>query len=585
MPMMLRYRPVLLLCALMACAQVGWAQVDSGNEIPEVTRTYALVGATVVQAPGRVLERATVIIRDGLITAVGRDIPIPFDAEQVAADSFTVYSGFIDGLSHAGIPVPKEQPRAERPDDPGFPSDIEAGILPGLDVRTLLKADDKSLADLRKAGFTAAHVVPRGRMLPGSGAIILLAGDDIHELVYSGETSLFAQLASARRMYPGTDMAVIAKMRQLFQEARRRQRIEQLYAEDPTGISRPEYDPTHYALFPVIDGNRTVYFHTEDVLDVHRALALQEELGFSMVLTGFSGSFDAVDKLKDAQIPLLLTLDLPEDKRKQNDSQSADIDSTEAQPTDIAGGLPEVATPAYDPLLRVQDLNDLEEEKRNLEARRDAERKAYLESAGALASAGMAFGFTTLDTKASDVLPNVRTYVENGLSEDVALAALTTSPARILGVAATMGTIDVGKVGNLVVATGNIFDKDTEIRYVFVDGRKFEMEAAQRGARTSDAEADSAVGTWSFTASTPDGDVVGTMVVNNDLSGTISMDVMEITFTDATFEDDVLSFSAATAEIGTISVTVTITGDEFEGVASSEVAGSIPFSGQRVNDP
>ncbi len=584
--MIRRYGRILLLSVLAAGPLATQAQVDSGNELPDVTRTYALVGARIVQAPGRVLEGATVIVRDGLITAVGRDVAVPFDAERIAADSMTVYAGFIDGLSHVGIPAPKEQQRPERPDDPGFPPDAEAGIQPGLDVRTLLKADDKSLTDLRESGFTAAHVVPRGRMLPGMGAIILLAGDDANEVVYTGEASVFAQLASARRMYPGTDMAVIAKMRQLFHEAERRQRIEKLYADNPTGIQRPSYDPTHYALFPVLDADRRVFFHTEDALDVYRALALHEELGFSMVLTGLNQSFDAMDKLKAANIPLLLTLDLPEKKDAKNDDDKADADSTEAKPTDTAGELPEVPEPAYDPLLRVSDFNDLEAEKKNLEARRDAERKKYLENASTLAAAGFGFGFTTLDTKAGDVLPNVRTLIENGLTEDAALAALTINPARILGVAATMGTVEEGKMGNLVVATGNIFDKDSKIRYVFVDGRKYEMEIEKKKAAAEGVDA-AAAGTWSFTASTPDGDFGGTFVVDEDLTGTIASDMLgeELEITGATFEDDVLSFSFDVDGIGLVTVSVTIDGDEFDGEATSAVAGSVPFFGKRVSSP
>ena len=585
--MIRRYGRILLLSVLATGPLATQAQVDSGNELPDVTRTYALVGARIVQAPGRILEGATVIVRDGLITAVGRDVAVPFDAERIAADSMTVYAGFIDGLSHVGIPAPKEQQRPERPDDPGFPPDAEAGIQPGLDVRTLLKADDKSLTDLRKSGFTAAHVVPRGRMLPGMGAIILLAGDDANEVVYAGEASVFAQLASARRMYPGTDMAVIAKLRQLFHEAKRRQRIERLYADNPTGIQRPSYDPTHYALFPVLDADRRVFFHTEDALDVHRALAVHEELGFSMVLTGLNQSFDAMDKLKAANIPLLLTLDLPENKDAKEDDDKADADSTEAKPTDTAGELPEVPEPAYDPLLRVSDFNDLEAEKKNLEARRDAEHKKYLENASTLAEAGFGFGFTTLDTKASDVLPNVRTLIENGLTEDAALAALTINPAKILGVAATMGTVEEGKMGNLVVATGNIFDKDSKIRYVFIDGRKYEMEIEKKKTGAAEGVAAAAAGTWSFTASTPDGDFGGTFVVNEDLTGTVASDMLgqELEITGATFEDDVLSFSFDVDGIGLVTVSVTISGDEFDGEATSAVAGSVPFFGKRVSNP
>ena len=243
---------LVLLAALLLTPRAVEAQ--ESDDVPQVTRTYALENARVVQAPGRVLERATVVVRDGLITVVAPDAAIPFDAERIAADSLTIYAGFIDGLSHAGLTKPKEEQNQERPKNPGEPPNDKAGIQPERDVRALLDPKEKNLVALRKAGFTAAHVVPYGRMLPGTGAVILLAGDDANSLVFKGDVSLFAQFTPARRMYPATDMSVMATMRQLYREAKRRQLMEKLYAEDPTGLERPQYDPVHYALFPVLDG-------------------------------------------------------------------------------------------------------------------------------------------------------------------------------------------------------------------------------------------------------------------------------------------------------------------------------------------
>jgi len=465
------------------------AQAQLSEDVPQVTRTYALEHARVVQAPGRVLERATVIVRDGLIAAIGPNVSIPFDAERIAADSLVIYAGFIDGLSHAGIPEP-EQPRNQpRPDDPGNPPDEEAGIQPERDVRTLLDPKEKSLATLRNAGFTVAHVVPYGQMLPGTGAVILLAGDDPKALVLKGDASLFAQFTGARRMYPATDMAVMSKLRQLYREAGRRQLMETRYAEDPTGLERPEYDPAHYALFPVLDGEKPVYFHTENALDLHRALDLRQRLGFPLVLTGLSQSFDAVDALKQADVPLLLTLDLPEAPQTPREGQddAAETDSTETPPTmgptDEAEELPQAQPPDYNPDLRTRSFEDAEAEKKNLEARQEMTREQYFASAATLHDAGLRFGFTTLDAKPEDVMKNLRKMVEHGLPEDAALAALTTTPAEILGLSASLGTVEPGKMANLVVASGPIFEEDTKVRYVFIDGQKYEPASAPATGR------------------------------------------------------------------------------------------------------
>ena len=581
----------LMLLMVLLLPRSSYAQVNTGDEVPQVTRTYVLDNARVVQAPGRVLERATVVIRDGLIVAVNPDAAIPFDAEHIAADSLTVYAGFIDGLSHAGLSKPKEEPNQERPKNPGDPPNEDAGIQPDRDVRAMLNPKEKSLTDLRKAGFTAAHVVPYGRMLPGSGAVILLAGDDANDLVFKGDASLFAQFETARRMYPGTDMAIMAKMRQLYHEAQRRQRIEQLYADDPTGLERPDYDPVHYALFPVLDGEKQVYFHTESVLDLHRALDVQQDLGFPVVLTGLNQSFDAIDKLQAAGVPLMLTLDLPKPPKKNGKGDKpAPADSTAAEPGDAPADLPEVPQSEYDPTFRTLSFDDIETEKKNLEARQERERKKYYGNAASLHEAGLSFGFTTMDIKPADAMTNVRTMVENGLPEDAALAALTTNPAEILGVSSSMGTVDVGKMGNLVVTTGPVFAEDTKIRYVFIDGEKFEIEAGKKPASGGGEGAVNPVGLWSFTVSTPQGDVGGTITIEGspgDWSGIITNDQSDepADLDNITLEDDVFSFTFDAEQMGTIAVTMTISGDDIEGTVTVPGFGDVPLTGNRSSGP
>ena len=564
------------------------AQVNSGESIPEVTRTIALTNARVVQAPGQIQERTHVIIRDGLITTIAPDAAIPFDALVIPADSFTVYAGFIDGLSHTGIPEPKEQPNRERPDDPAFPPPEQAGIQPQQDVRNLLDPEDKRITAMREAGFTAAHVVPRGRMLPGVGAIILLAGDNANEMVYRGETALYAQLAGARRMYPGTDMAVLAKLRQLYREAARRQRIEQLYADNPAGLERPQYDPVLYAMFPVLDGDRPVFFNTESVLDLHRVLAVQQELGFPMVLTGLTQSFDAVDKLKSASLPLLLTLELPKEPEDSKEEQSPD--STEVALTDAAVELPQIEAPDYDADFRVSSLADVVAEKENLEARREIAYKAHVGNARLLESEGLTFGFSSGSVKPGELLGNVRKMIKEGLSEDAALAALTTTPAQILGLTSSMGTVEEGKLGNLVVTKGSIFDEKGEIRYVFVDGRKYEIEPPRKSSG-GDPDADvNPAGTWSLTISTPDGDIGGTLTIEGSAdswSGSLTVEIQPgaVPVEYIVLSGNELTFSFDAPGVGTVESSLILDSESLSGSFDVPGLGVATVSGTRTSDP
>jgi imidazolonepropionase-like amidohydrolase len=411
-----------------------------------------------------VIEKGTVLVRDGLIAEVGPAVTIPFDAERIDGDSLIVYAGFIDGLSHAGIPAPPE----DRSGPGGAnlnranPTNEQAGIQPDRAAPDLIDPKDKAIEELRKAGFTAAHVVPRGQMLPGSGALVLLAGDDANDMVVKRDVSMFAQIEGANRVYPATPMGVMAKMRQLYREASRRQQIESAYAANATGMIRPEYDPVYYAFFPVIEGDLPVYFYTEDALDIYRGLRLHQTLGFPMVLTGLSQAFESVDLLLDADLPLFLTLDLPELPKK--DEAKADSTTENAE------------LPPYDPTLHVTDHTNTDTERINLRARQMIYYREYLSTAASFHNAALNFGFSTKDVKPENIQANLRKMIENGLPEEAALAALTVQAADILEVTRSMGTIDSGKMANLVVATGPLFQEKTKIKYVFVDGVKFEYD-------------------------------------------------------------------------------------------------------------
>lgn len=452
---------------------LSWPYLLSAQSLDTVapaTSTYALENVQIVQRPGQVINRGTIVIRNGLIEAVGRSVDIPFDAERIQGDSLMVYAGFIDGLSHTGIPEPRQNNGGNNGNDEQVnranPPNDRAGIQPERSVHELLQAGDESIAALRNAGFTAAHVVPRGRMLPGKGAIILLAGEDTNELLLQRDVSLFAQLAGARGVYPATPMGVMAKMRQLYREASRRMQVESLYASNSTDMPRPDYDAAHHALFPVIKGDMPVFMNTTDPLDIYRALRLRQTLGYPLVLTGLYGGFESIDLLLDTEAPLFLTLKLPAAPDAEDKSEKADSADT------TAPALPA----AYDPSLHVTDHTNTDIERVNLEARREIFYKEYLATAATMYESGLNFGFTTLDVKANEIHKNLRMMIEHGLSEDVALAALTTIPANVFGLSQRMGTIEKGKMANLVVSRGPVFEEDARIRYVFVDGEKFEME-------------------------------------------------------------------------------------------------------------
>ncbi len=462
----------LLWLGLLSISTLSIAPAANGQSLDDLspaTKTFAIENATIVQQPGRTINKGTVVIRDGLILDVGRNVNVPFDAERIAGDSLTVYAGFIDGLSHAGMPEPPKQeisttgPNKVSRANP--PNDI-AGIQPDRSAMDVLDADEKSIEDLRKAGFTAAHVVPQGKMLPGTGAIILLAGDNANDMLLKQNVSMFAQMTGAGRVYPATPMGVMAKMRQLYTEAARPKRMETLYASNDSNMPRPNYDAAHYAFFPVIDGDLPVYMNTTSALEIYRALRLKKTLGYPLVLTGLYGGFESIDLLLDADVPLFLSLKTPKEIEKKKSEDEDKEEDTKPAP--------------YDPTLHVTDHTNTDNELINLEARRKIFHDEYLATAATMYDAGLNFGFSTKDVKPADIHGNIRKMISKGLTTDVALAALTTIPAEILGVSNSMGTVEKGKMANLVISKGPIFSESTKIKYVFVDGQKFEFEEEEK---------------------------------------------------------------------------------------------------------
>ncbi|PHN05421.1 amidohydrolase family protein [Flavilitoribacter nigricans] len=552
---------LLLLCFL---PFLSYAQDD--QEIAPVTRTFVLKNATIITQPGQMIENGQILIKNGLIEAVGKSVSVPSNAKVIDVDSMYIYPGFIEGLSRTGVPRPKDEERREIK-DPGNPPNDAAGIQPERSVVDLLSADDSSIESMRKLGFTAAHVVPHGNMLPGQGAIILLGGSSPEEMVLASNTSLFSQLEGARRVYPATTMAVMSKWRELYQQAKQAQQHEKNYKNNPRGMTRPSYDGTLEAFYPVLDQELPVFFTAESVKDAYRVLALQEELGFPLVLAGLKQGFYMTDELKAKGFPLLLSLDIPESKEEKKKEEGEEEDKEKAKP---------------DP------------EKEALKKRQKEAIAKHQSQAATLSEAGLTFGFSTLEVKSGDVKNNLMTMIEKGISEEKVLASLTTIPAKMLGMSDMLGTLEKGKIANLVITDKPYFSKESNVRYVFVDGAPFEYEA-KKPKKKGDASAKvSAAGEWSYTINIPGQAMSGTFKIKQDgdgqISGTITSpdDGSEGELQEVVLSGNNLSFSFpydAGGQAMKVSFDVIIDGDEVEGTVTAGSFGTFDVEGERIGVP
>ncbi|MCA6075356.1 amidohydrolase family protein [Fulvivirga sedimenti] len=527
------------------------------SKLRPVSDVYALENVRVVTSPGNIVENATIVIKNGLIHAVGQNIAIPPDAIYVKADSMTVYAGFIDGLSNAGIPKPKEDNnRRNNVENPGNPPNELAGITPEADIRLMLDPSDKSIGALRNLGFTMAHAVPYGRMLPGTGAIILLSGDHADDLVYKDPVSFYSQLEGARGVYPSTVIGVMAKYRQLYRQAQLAKNNALTYSQNPSGMERPSSDRVLEAFYPVIDGTLPVMFHAEDVKSIQRVLTLRNELGFKLMIGGIKQGWDVQDDLKSAGVPVFLSLDLPEWKEDKKDS--------------------------------AEEASWSDERKRLEERKSDLLQKHYTLPA-TFTSAGIRFGFSSMGAKESDIHKTLLKMKEKGVSEDVLLAGLTTYPAEMLGLSRVAGTVSSGKLANLVVTDKSYFEEGVQVRYVFVEGKMYEFEA-KKASNKNGKKSEGPEGTWSYSAQTPNGTGTGQIQINksgDSFTGEIKdnqsgyrfdLDNITVDGKNVMFE---FTYNDGNGQLP-LKVDLEMDGNTFSGMIDGGSIGKFPIKGERI---
>ncbi|MFD2202967.1 amidohydrolase family protein [Shivajiella indica] len=471
----------------------AFSQSDPKGE-RRVTGTYALTNATVITSPGKSISGATVLIKNGLIEGIGSDIKIPSEAQVITMDSLFIYPGFIDGAGNTGINKPAEP---ERPAnfDPSYPPDEIAGITPWRNVLDYFDSKSTQVQDWRKVGFTVSQIIPDGGMLPGKSSIVTFGGKESSNIL-AQNTSLHARFRSSgggRGMYPGTQMGMMAKFRDLYKNAELSEKHHTLFAST-SGISRPEVNKTLEAFFPVLNKKIPITFEVSNDLEIRRVLSLKNENGFRLILVNVADVEHVIKEIKEANAQVLLGLKLPNDKTASTN---------------------------------LEDLSD--EMKARTQKIKDAYQKV-LKQASSLESAGIPFGFTTIGANPNEMYKNIRLMIQNGLSEDAALAALTINTANILGIQRFTGTIEKGKLANMVIMTGPIFTEESQVKHVIADGYIFDYELKKKsgnGGAGENGKAPNIVGIWEYTSDTPAGSSGGIMEIKKEgehLKGVISYD-------------------------------------------------------------
>ncbi len=447
--------------------------------------TFAIRGAKVVPVSSAPVENATVVVTRGLITAVGTNVTIPPDAWVIDGKGLVIYPGLIDGFTDVGVAAapapsgpaaaegaPRQQPISRGPED-------RPATTPWRNAADEVNPGDPRVETWRLAGFTTVVAAPKGGMFPGQAAVLDLGGERAGDFVVKSPVAIPVSLQAAGgfRSYPGSLMGSIAYVRQVWLDTNWDAQADALYEKNPRTSQRPRYDRSDAALAEALGKHTVVLIPGNNSLQIRRALRLDEEWKLNGVLYGGQMAYEVAQEIAAKKVPVLLDLKWPE--------------------------APKDADPEATPSLRELRFRD-----------------RAPSSAAALEKAGVKFAFYSGGiTAPKDILPAVKKAVDAGLPAEAALRALTLSPAEIFGVSETLGSIDKGKIANLVVTDGDLFDKKTKVKMVFVDGRKFEVREVLRPTEPPKGDL---TGKWHLKFSTPQGEEEATADLVMEPDGTLT---------------------------------------------------------------
>jgi imidazolonepropionase-like amidohydrolase len=528
--------PVLLLLSLLPTAAETQTTPVVGlrDNQPAV---HAFTGARVVMSPGRVLENATLVIRDGKIEAVGTNVMPPADARVWPMNGKSLYPGFIDAYSDVGMP-----------DSAGSEANRGAAywnpqVRPFVDAASVFAGNDRRIPEMRAQGFTVVMAVPQLGMFRGQTAAISLSGTPVPDRVVRSGIAQSLTLGRDREVdtgYPTSSMGAIAFIRQTLHDADWHQRAHAAHERDPRGLRRPEANNALSSLSGAVRGRQPIVVETQSEEEFLRALRFADEFPLTLWIRGSGFEYRMIDALRTQRVPLILPLAYPDTPNIKRPEEALNVSLANLRHWHLAA-----------------------------------------ENPGRLAAAGVEFALTSDGlARRRDFVPNLRRAVQRGLSPEVALASLTTTPARYLGISRTHGTLEPGKAANLIVADGDLFADGTVIQDVWVDGARFEIN------RDAGVEPR---GQWSVIAA--DGsDLQGQLSLTgtlNRLTGTITLNGQEIRLGSASLVREARRLNvafpgAAIGQPGTVRLTATISGNELHGWGDLPTGSRMSWRGERM---
>lgn len=430
---------VILVLAAAALAQ-------SANKPKEAPETIVLRGGKLLTITHGVIENGVLVMQGGKITAVGPagSTSVPGEARVIDVTGMTVYPGLIDSETHLGL----IEIEADRMTNDMV--EISDEIMPHMHVYDAFHAESALIPVTRINGITNAIVAPAIEdTLPGQDAFIQLAGRSSEEMLMVRDIALPLNFTGSQRRnegpfqthkFPSTRMGMAAQLRQALLDAQDYERKLAAYEKKKSGGNEkdkdkekgegpPKRDLKLDALLPYLHGQKPVVLSAEEPNDLLTAMDLANEFHLKVILDHLVHSSHVLDKV-------------------------------------AASGFPVIVGPIYD--------QPKESERYDEVFKLPAE----------MAKRGIKIAFASYDAHNVRNLPYAAGYaVAFGLPYDEALKAITLNPAQIWGVDDKLGSLDAGKLANVVVADGDPLDVKTDVKHVFINGEEIPLISKQTELR------------------------------------------------------------------------------------------------------
>ncbi|HEV2704865.1 MAG TPA: amidohydrolase family protein [Pyrinomonadaceae bacterium] len=412
-----------LLAALPSLAQQTGSVSVQTMSTPQ--GTYAIRNARIVTVSGPDIERGTVVIRAGRIEAVGANVNVPAGAQEIDGAGLTVYPGMMDAGTNMGL--------VEVSAVGATVDTSELGELnPNAQALVAVNPHTAHVDVTRVAGVTNVVTLPSGGSISGQAAILNLNGTTPREMAVVPTAALVVTVPRApgggffaqAQATPNPEQAAARErqteqLRKMLRDAEAYGRAQDAYQRDPRNVPRPDTDVVLASLVPYVRGERPVIFLADRERDIRASIRFAEEMRLKPIILGGDDAWKVTSLLKERNVPVILTgtFDLP---------------------------------------LREDDPYDV-----------------HYSNPVALQQAGVRFCISTGDSGAHvrDLPFQAGMAAAFGLPRAEAIKAITLYPAQIMGVADRVGSVEVGKLANLVVMDGDLLEARSNVRYVFIEGR------------------------------------------------------------------------------------------------------------------